>query len=243
MAEESSSGSSGSPGPGDTLPWNLAKHQRSKRTKAATGNGTVLDPAERAVIRIAGRAGGGHRAGGLVSRREAARDVARRGSLRAVVVGSAPAAPTQLPGGTRGSLGTWRLCAVMSVPGCGTDRLAEGVLERPCVLGGPGAVPGQDGDAGEGQMPRNPLRCVPMAPGSPRRGRGGAGGAPPGPGGSQGRAGEGLVCRRWGRWPGCAGGIQRAAGQLWGDAVGCLGGPVPWGHKCDWEHRAALGNP
>ncbi|XP_055654367.1 plectin isoform X16 [Falco peregrinus] len=53
MAEESSSGSSSSPGPGDTLPWNLAKHQRSKRTKATTGNGTVLDPAERAVIRIA----------------------------------------------------------------------------------------------------------------------------------------------------------------------------------------------
>ncbi|XP_053101024.1 plectin isoform X6 [Hemicordylus capensis] len=55
MAEESSSGgSSGSPSPGDTLPWNLPKHQRSKRTKAASSNnGTVLDPAERAVIRIA----------------------------------------------------------------------------------------------------------------------------------------------------------------------------------------------
>ncbi|XP_025070013.1 uncharacterized protein LOC102376306 [Alligator sinensis] len=53
MAEESSSGSSGSPSPGDTLPWNLAKHQRSKRNKASAGNGTVLDPAERAVIRIA----------------------------------------------------------------------------------------------------------------------------------------------------------------------------------------------
>ncbi|XP_064910841.1 plectin isoform X36 [Columba livia] len=53
MAEESSSGSSGSPGAGDTLPWNLSKHQRSKRTKVAAGNGTVLDPAERAVIRIA----------------------------------------------------------------------------------------------------------------------------------------------------------------------------------------------
>ncbi|XP_061463249.1 plectin isoform X27 [Rhineura floridana] len=55
MAEESSSGGSsgGSPSPGDTLPWNLPKHQRSKRTKAASGNGTVLDPAERAVIRIA----------------------------------------------------------------------------------------------------------------------------------------------------------------------------------------------
>ncbi|KAJ6661544.1 hypothetical protein lerEdw1_014454, partial [Lerista edwardsae] len=57
MAEESSSGSSGSPSPGDTLPWNLPRHQRTKRTKAAAGNGTVLDPAERAVIRIAGREG------------------------------------------------------------------------------------------------------------------------------------------------------------------------------------------
>lgn len=57
-AEESSSGgSSGSPSPGDTLPWNLPKHQRTKRTKAASSNGTVLDPAERAVIRIAGRGG------------------------------------------------------------------------------------------------------------------------------------------------------------------------------------------
>lgn len=55
MAEESSSGSSGSPSPGDTLPWNLPKHQRTKRTKSASGNGTVLDPAERAVIRIAGK--------------------------------------------------------------------------------------------------------------------------------------------------------------------------------------------
>lgn len=64
MAEESSSGSSSSPSPGDTLPWNLAKHQRTKRTKATAGNGTVLDPAERAVIRIAGRAGG---TGGAVS--------------------------------------------------------------------------------------------------------------------------------------------------------------------------------
>ncbi|XP_044309224.1 plectin isoform X3 [Varanus komodoensis] len=54
MAEDTSSGgSSSSPNPGDTLPWNLPKHQRTKRTKAAAGNGTVLDPAERAVIRIA----------------------------------------------------------------------------------------------------------------------------------------------------------------------------------------------
>ncbi|XP_058035009.1 plectin isoform X29 [Ahaetulla prasina] len=54
MAEDNSSGSSGSPTPGDTLPWNLPKHQRTKRTKAAVGgNGSVLDPAERAVLRIA----------------------------------------------------------------------------------------------------------------------------------------------------------------------------------------------
>lgn len=39
--------------PGDTLPWNLAKHQRVKRSKSASGD--VLDPAERAVIRIAGK--------------------------------------------------------------------------------------------------------------------------------------------------------------------------------------------
>ncbi|XP_061678790.1 plectin a isoform X2 [Syngnathoides biaculeatus] len=41
----------GSPSPGDTLPWNLPKHQRIKRSKSASGD--VLDPAERAVIRIA----------------------------------------------------------------------------------------------------------------------------------------------------------------------------------------------
>ncbi|KAK1894812.1 Microtubule-actin cross-linking factor 1 isoforms 1/2/3/5 [Dissostichus eleginoides] len=39
------------PSPGDTLPWNLSKHQRVKRSKSSTGE--VLDPAERAVIRIA----------------------------------------------------------------------------------------------------------------------------------------------------------------------------------------------
>eukprot|EP00063_Salmo_salar_P080966 XP_014055801.1 PREDICTED: microtubule-actin cross-linking factor 1-like [Salmo salar] len=42
------------PCPGDTLPWNLDKHQRVKRSKSASGSGDVLDPAERAVIRIAG---------------------------------------------------------------------------------------------------------------------------------------------------------------------------------------------
>lgn len=42
-----------SPSPGDTLPWNLPKHHRLKRSKSASEN--VLDPAERAVIRIAGR--------------------------------------------------------------------------------------------------------------------------------------------------------------------------------------------
>ncbi|KAL0173266.1 hypothetical protein M9458_033577, partial [Cirrhinus mrigala] len=50
-AEQSSSERSSSPSPGDTLPWNLPKHQRVKRSKSASGD--VLDPAERAVIRIA----------------------------------------------------------------------------------------------------------------------------------------------------------------------------------------------
>ncbi|TSK31513.1 Plectin [Bagarius yarrelli] len=48
---ESRSELSSSSFPGDTLPWNLAKHQRVKRSKSASGD--VLDPAERAVIRIA----------------------------------------------------------------------------------------------------------------------------------------------------------------------------------------------
>ncbi|RXN34430.1 plectin-like isoform X1 [Labeo rohita] len=50
-SEESASDLSSSTFPGDTLPWNLAKHQRVKRSKSASGD--VLDPAERAVIRIA----------------------------------------------------------------------------------------------------------------------------------------------------------------------------------------------
>ncbi|XP_033612449.1 dystonin isoform X16 [Fukomys damarensis] len=41
---------SASPAPGDTLPWNLPKHERSKRN---IQGGSVLDPAERAVLRIA----------------------------------------------------------------------------------------------------------------------------------------------------------------------------------------------
>lgn len=52
-SEESASDPSSSPFPGDTLPWNLPKHQRVKRSKSASGD--VLDPAERAVIRIAGQ--------------------------------------------------------------------------------------------------------------------------------------------------------------------------------------------
>ncbi|KAM4865074.1 plectin isoform 14-T14 [Thomomys bottae] len=53
-ADSGSNGSSGSPSPGDTLPWNLGKTQRSRRGGGgAGGNGRVLDPAERAVIRIA----------------------------------------------------------------------------------------------------------------------------------------------------------------------------------------------
>ncbi|XP_034154496.2 plectin a isoform X3 [Pangasianodon hypophthalmus] len=50
-SEESRSELCSSAFPGDTLPWNLAKHQRVKRSKSASGD--VLDPAERAVIRIA----------------------------------------------------------------------------------------------------------------------------------------------------------------------------------------------
>lgn len=47
---------SASPAPGDTLPWNLPKHERSKRK---IHGGSVLDPAERAVLRIAGKWGRG----------------------------------------------------------------------------------------------------------------------------------------------------------------------------------------
>ncbi|KAM9559764.1 dystonin-like isoform 23-T23 [Salvelinus alpinus] len=39
-----------SPAPGDTLPWNLPRHERHKRK---IQGGSVLDPAERAVLRIA----------------------------------------------------------------------------------------------------------------------------------------------------------------------------------------------
>lgn len=42
---------SASPAPGDTLPWNLPRHERYKRK---SHGGSVLDPAERAVLRIAG---------------------------------------------------------------------------------------------------------------------------------------------------------------------------------------------
>lgn len=52
---------SASPAPGDTLPWNLPKHERSKRK---IQGGSVLDPAERAVLRIAGKWGRGWRGDG-----------------------------------------------------------------------------------------------------------------------------------------------------------------------------------
>lgn len=59
VAEDGSNGGSGSPSPGDTLPWNLGKTQRSRRSGGGSGgNGSVLDPAERAVIRIAGNGKG-----------------------------------------------------------------------------------------------------------------------------------------------------------------------------------------
>ncbi|TRY53713.1 hypothetical protein DNTS_020264, partial [Danionella cerebrum] len=49
----SSSTSSSPPGAGDTLPWNRPKHHhRVRRSRSASGD--VMDPAERAVIRIAG---------------------------------------------------------------------------------------------------------------------------------------------------------------------------------------------
>ncbi|XP_012576219.1 PREDICTED: dystonin isoform X1 [Condylura cristata] len=48
--EFSQKSGSASPAPGDTLPWNLPKHERSKRK---IHGGSVLDPAERAVLRIA----------------------------------------------------------------------------------------------------------------------------------------------------------------------------------------------
>lgn len=51
-SEDCSSDPSLCASPGDTLPWNLPKHHRMKRSKSASGD--VLDPAERAVIRIAG---------------------------------------------------------------------------------------------------------------------------------------------------------------------------------------------
>ncbi|TNN57451.1 Microtubule-actin cross-linking factor 1, isoforms 1/2/3/5 [Liparis tanakae] len=53
-SEESSSALTSlsySSSPGDTLPWNLPKHHRMKRSKSASGD--VMDPTERAVIRIA----------------------------------------------------------------------------------------------------------------------------------------------------------------------------------------------
>ncbi|XP_051519349.1 microtubule-actin cross-linking factor 1-like [Myxocyprinus asiaticus] len=39
---------------GDTLPWNLSKHERRKRES----QDSVLDPAERAVVRVAGSSKG-----------------------------------------------------------------------------------------------------------------------------------------------------------------------------------------
>ncbi|XP_053736901.1 plectin isoform X12 [Synchiropus splendidus] len=51
VPEDTEADSERSPTPGDTLPWNLSKHQRVKRSTSA--HGEVLDPAERAVIRIA----------------------------------------------------------------------------------------------------------------------------------------------------------------------------------------------
>lgn len=56
-SEESSSELSSSPFPGDTMPWNLSKHHQIKRSKSTSGDVHVLDSAERAVLRIAGKLG------------------------------------------------------------------------------------------------------------------------------------------------------------------------------------------
>lgn len=83
VAEDTaSSGGSGSPSPGDTLPWNLGKTQRCRRSGGSSGaNGAVLDPAERAVVRIAGECG--VRAPGCGETGEAAGSVACRPLARA----------------------------------------------------------------------------------------------------------------------------------------------------------------
>lgn len=95
-AEDGSSGGSGSPSPGDTLPWNLEKTQRSRRSGGGSGgNGSVLDPAERAVIRIAGNARGPHRS---VCERRPVRGASAVCCLR-VRDGDERAAP--VPGGGR----------------------------------------------------------------------------------------------------------------------------------------------
>ncbi|KAK9526472.1 hypothetical protein VZT92_015169 [Zoarces viviparus] len=50
--------------PGDTLPWNLSKHERRKRKS----QDSVLDPAERAVVRVAGKGKKPSRTGDAVRR-------------------------------------------------------------------------------------------------------------------------------------------------------------------------------
>lgn len=118
MAEDGSNGGSSSPSPGDTLPWNLGKTQRSRRRGGGSGgNGSVLDPAERAVIRIAGNAVGlvcSACRRWLVDRAPAVCRcmTGRRGLLLSQVTADStapPAGPTQsAAGGLRLNLLRWR---------------------------------------------------------------------------------------------------------------------------------------
>lgn len=87
--EEDSSHKSGtvSPAPGDTLPWNLPKHERSKRK---IQGGSVLDPAERAVLRIAGKGRRGSAGGGARRGDEALYPAFRDGGAARRCVGRAP---------------------------------------------------------------------------------------------------------------------------------------------------------
>ncbi|XP_030785446.1 LOW QUALITY PROTEIN: uncharacterized protein LOC104681597, partial [Rhinopithecus roxellana] len=111
---------SASPAPGDTLPWNLPKHERSKRK---IQGGSVLDPAERAVLRIAGALSYADLT------QEDSRFSARRGAqqqMRLRALGGRREGPRRLVLGSLGAAGR---------SGAGAARLsgadARGHLQRP----------------------------------------------------------------------------------------------------------------
>ncbi|MBN3314436.1 MACF1 factor, partial [Atractosteus spatula] len=81
----------GPPGPpGDTLPWNLPRHQRHKRKS----QDSVLDPAERAVVRVAGKSCPG---AGAEGRRQTGLSATSAGERACSGVG-APVGGALLPG-------------------------------------------------------------------------------------------------------------------------------------------------